>query len=126
RGEAAVAVLNGLKVFTLTGSLGGVESIISYPAQMSHVFLSQEERKRRGIEDVLIRLSIGLEDSADLIADLDQALKGASRWSARRRLVRRAIKRPLASNRFSGLFGDNMRLPHDGVIGGVNLSVRFR
>jgi cystathionine gamma-lyase len=70
---AAVSVLNNLKVFTLTGSLGGVESIISYPAQMSHVFLSQEERQRRGIEEGLIRLSVGLEDARDLIGDLEKA-----------------------------------------------------
>lgn len=74
-GSAAVSVLNGVKLFTLTGSLGGVESIISYPAQMSHVFLSQQERERRGIYDSLLRLSVGLEDADDLIADLEQALK---------------------------------------------------
>lgn len=73
---AAERALNSLKVFTLTGSLGGVESIVSYPARMSHVFLSPEERHRRGIGDGLIRLSVGIEDSSDLIADLDQALGG--------------------------------------------------
>jgi cystathionine gamma-synthase len=73
-GEAATRVLNGVKVFTLTGSLGGVESIISYPAQMSHVFLSPAERLARGIPDSLLRLSVGLEDSQDLIEDLEQAL----------------------------------------------------
>jgi cystathionine beta-lyase/cystathionine gamma-synthase len=77
-GEAAArAVLNRVKVFALTGSLGGVESILSYPWAMSHVALSPDERQRRGVEDGLLRLSIGLEDPADLIADLDQALESA-------------------------------------------------
>jgi cystathionine beta-lyase/cystathionine gamma-synthase len=73
--EAAVKLLEGVRLFTLTGSLGGVESIISYPARMSHVFLSAEERHQRGISDGLVRLSVGLEDTADLIADLNQALR---------------------------------------------------
>jgi cystathionine beta-lyase/cystathionine gamma-synthase len=67
-------VLNHEKVFALTGSLGGVESILSYPCAMSHIALSPEERRRRGVEDGLLRLSTGLEDPADLIADLEQAL----------------------------------------------------
>jgi len=71
---AARAVLNGVRLFTLTGSLGGVESILSWPARMSHVALSPEERARRGIGDGLLRLSIGLEDPADLMDDLSQAL----------------------------------------------------
>ncbi len=73
-GEAAAKVLNSVKVFTLTGSLGGVESIISYPAQMSHIALAAEERYRRGISDGVLRLSVGIEDEKDLISDLDQAL----------------------------------------------------
>jgi cystathionine beta-lyase/cystathionine gamma-synthase len=73
--EGATAVLNSVKLFALTGSLGGVESILSYPAKMSHAALTPEERKRRGITDGLLRLSVGLEDAADLIADLDQALE---------------------------------------------------
>jgi cystathionine gamma-synthase/cystathionine gamma-lyase len=76
-GPAARAVLNRSQVFTLTGSLGGVESIISYPAAMSHVAFTPEERHRRGVGDGLLRLSIGIEDPADLIADLEQALEHA-------------------------------------------------
>lgn len=72
--KAARTVLNSVKVFALTGSLGGVESILSYPAAMSHVAFTPEERRRRGVENGLLRLSVGLEDPADLIADLDQAL----------------------------------------------------
>ncbi len=76
--EAARAALNRVRVFSLTGSLGGVESILSYPPQMSHVFLSPEERERRGIAPGLLRLSVGLEDAGDLIADLEQALTRSS------------------------------------------------
>jgi len=72
--KAAIRVLESTRLFALTGSLGGVESIISYPPLMSHAALSSEDRHRRGITDGLIRLSVGLEDPADLIADLDQAL----------------------------------------------------
>jgi cystathionine gamma-lyase len=77
-GAAARTVLDSVELFTLTGSLGGVESIISYPAKMSHVAFSPEERSRRGVEDGLIRLSVGLEAAEDLIADLDQALGKAT------------------------------------------------
>jgi cystathionine beta-lyase/cystathionine gamma-synthase len=72
--KAAKTVLERVKVFTLAASLGGVESIISYPPLMSHAALTREERYRRGITDGLIRLSVGLEDEHDLIADLEQAL----------------------------------------------------
>ncbi len=73
--DRAQRILRKTKIFTLAGSLGGVESIISYPRLMSHSSLSEEERQERGITDGLIRLSIGLEDTADLIADLEQALE---------------------------------------------------
>ena len=72
--EAAVHALKRARIFTLTGSLGGVESIISYPPQMSHAAMSREERYRRGITDGLIRLSVGLEDAQDLLEDLTQIL----------------------------------------------------
>ena len=55
-------------------SLGGVESIISYPARMSHAAMPLEEREARGITDTLVRLSVGLEDAEDLIADLDRVI----------------------------------------------------
>jgi cystathionine beta-lyase/cystathionine gamma-synthase len=73
--DAAHRALNSVKVFTLTGSLGGVESILSYPRLMSHVAFGDEERARRGVTDGLLRISVGLEDATDLIDDLDQALK---------------------------------------------------
>lgn len=57
-------------------SLGAVESILSYPARMSHASMPEEERKKRGITDGLLRLSVGLENPEDLIGDIEQALKG--------------------------------------------------
>lgn len=66
--------VKNLKIFSLAESLGGVESLISHPAQMTHASLPALERKNRGINDNLIRLSIGIEDVEDLIADLEYAL----------------------------------------------------
>jgi len=63
-----------LKIFALAESLGGVESLIDHPALMTHVSLTREERKKIGITDNLLRLSVGIEDVEDLIADLKQAL----------------------------------------------------
>ena len=74
-GEAARRLLGSTKVFTLAASLGGVESIISYPPLMSHVALTPEERLERGIGDNLLRLSVGLEHPDDLCKDLAQALE---------------------------------------------------
>ncbi len=74
-GEAeARRVLQSTRIFCLAGSLGGVESIISYPPLMSHAAMSREEREARGIKDSFLRLSVGLEDIDDLITDLEQAL----------------------------------------------------
>lgn len=70
----ARCILKSTRVFLLAGSLGGVESIISYPPLMSHTALSHEERLERGIRDSFLRLSVGLEDAEDQIADLEQAL----------------------------------------------------
>jgi cystathionine beta-lyase/cystathionine gamma-synthase len=75
-GEAqARRVLQSTSLFCLAGSLGGVESIISYPPLMSHAAMSREEREARGIQDSFLRLSVGLEDVDDLLTDLEQALK---------------------------------------------------
>lgn len=73
--EAASRVADRLKLFALAPSLGGAESLVTQPCTTTHHGLSQEERKRRGISEAMLRLSIGLEDSADLIADLEQALR---------------------------------------------------
>ncbi len=61
-------------LFSLAESLGGVESLITHPARMTHGSIPKEERERRGVTDGLLRLSVGLESAADLIADLRQAL----------------------------------------------------
>ncbi len=72
--EAARRFLNNVKLCSLAESLGGVESLISLPAQMTHASMPKEVRDRVGITDSLVRLSVGIEDVEDIIADLDQAL----------------------------------------------------
>ena len=66
--------LASLRIFTLAESLGAVESLVCLPAKMTHASIPPEERKKVGIEDSLIRLSIGIEDADDLLEDLDRAL----------------------------------------------------
>ena len=73
-GAAATRVADRLKLFTLAPSLGGAESLVTQPCTTTHHGLSPEERARRGISDAMLRLSVGLEDPVDLIADLEQAL----------------------------------------------------
>lgn len=70
----AIKIIQNLKIFTLAESLGGVESLAGHPASMTHGSIPKEEREKIGIVDALIRLSIGIEDEADLIADLKQAI----------------------------------------------------
>ena len=70
----AVAVVDRLKLFAIAPSLGGVESLATMPVTTTHHGLSPKERARRGISESMVRLSIGLEDVQDLIADLEQAL----------------------------------------------------
>jgi cystathionine gamma-lyase len=71
-------MLERLRLFTLAESLGGTDSLIEHPAIMTHASVPPEQRRAVGIGDSLIRLSIGIEDVGDLIADLDQALAGIS------------------------------------------------
>jgi cystathionine gamma-synthase len=79
-GEAAVeAFLTGLECFTLAESLGGVESLISHPASMTHAGMEESARARAGIGAGLLRVSVGIEDPADLVADLSAALERALR-----------------------------------------------
>jgi len=73
-GERAKQVLNNVTIPLVAVSLGAVESILSYPAMMSHAAMPHEVRLQRGITDGLLRFSVGLEHVEDLIADLDQAL----------------------------------------------------
>src|SRR5207245_7967110 len=72
--EAAREVARRTRLFTLAESLGGVESLIELPALMTHASLPAERRVDIGIDEGLIRLSVGIENAEDLIADLDQAL----------------------------------------------------
>ena len=72
--EGTAKVAEGCEIFLLAESLGAVESLIGYPARMSHAAMPEEERVRRGIPNNMLRLSIGIEDADDLIADLKQAL----------------------------------------------------
>ena len=72
--ENAKQVLEGVKLCTLGESLGGVESLISHPATMTHASVPSETREKLGITDGLVRISVGIEDVEDIIQDLDQAL----------------------------------------------------
>lgn len=72
--EQAKKVLENVKIFTLAESLGGVESLISHPATMTHASVPAQQRAKLGITDSMVRLSVGIEDIEDLISDLDQAL----------------------------------------------------
>jgi cysteine-S-conjugate beta-lyase len=72
--QALQVFLTNVKIPVFAVSLGAVESILSYPAKMSHAAMSQEEREKRGIKNSLIRLSVGLENPDDLIHDFSQAL----------------------------------------------------
>ena len=72
--EKATQTIEKLKLFTLAESLGGVESLAGHPASMTHASIPKAEREKSGVVDGLIRLSVGIEDSNDLIADLKQAL----------------------------------------------------
>ncbi len=72
--ENARAVLESVKLCTLAESLGGVETLICHPATMTHASVAPEVRERLGITDGLVRISVGIEDTEDIIADLDQAL----------------------------------------------------
>lgn len=73
--EDAVRIVEKLQVFTLAESLGGVESLAGHPASMTHASIPKEEREKSGVVDALIRLSVGIEDVDDLIADLEQAIE---------------------------------------------------
>ena len=75
---AARHLLTRVRVFTLAESLGGIESLIEHPASMTHASIPSEIRKQIGIDDGLIRLSVGIEHEADLIADLQQALASSA------------------------------------------------
>jgi cystathionine beta-lyase len=73
--EAATAFVTSTKLFKLAESLGGIKSLVSHPAQMTHKSIPSERRRAAGVADSLVRLSTGLEDAEDLIEDLRQALE---------------------------------------------------
>ena len=75
--KAAFHLLESVRLFTLAESLGGVESLIEHPVTMTHASVSPEVLARMGITPDLVRISVGIEDEEDLIADLDSALRGA-------------------------------------------------
>lgn len=72
--EEATRLMENLHVFSLAESLGGVESLCTHPASMTHASIPQEERLKNGLKDTLIRLSVGIEDAEDLIEDLERAI----------------------------------------------------
>lgn len=72
--EKANQVVKGVRIFTLAESLGGVESLISHPAVMTHAAIPKEDRDAMGVTEGLVRISVGIEDAEDLIADLERAL----------------------------------------------------
>lgn len=72
--DGAMSLLESLKLFALAESLGGVESLCGHPASMTHASIPREDRLKAGLSDSLIRLSVGVEDAEDLIADLEQAI----------------------------------------------------
>ena len=72
--EEAFKIASAVKVFTLAESLGGVESLVNHPATMTHASIPKEEREKAGVVDSLLRLSVGVEDIEDLLADLAQAM----------------------------------------------------
>jgi cystathionine gamma-synthase len=82
-GEAAVkAFLEGLECFTIAESLGGVESLIAHPVTMTHAGMDPESRARAGIGPGLLRVSVGIEDADDLVADIRNALERATQSAA--------------------------------------------
>ncbi len=87
-GEEVEAFLDGLRFFSLAESLGGVESLVAHPATMTHAAMEAEARQRAGIGETLLRLSVGIEATADLVDDVEAALDRARATSRRPRSVR--------------------------------------
>ena len=74
---AGKALMNSVQLCSLAESLGGVETMITHPATMTHVDVPVEQRHARGLTDGLVRLSVGIEDVEDILADLEQAMEKA-------------------------------------------------
>jgi len=77
--QAGKALMDGIQVWSLAENLGSVESLITHPVTMTHADVEEAERRRVGITDGLVRLSVGMEDADDLIRALDEALAAAAR-----------------------------------------------
>jgi cystathionine beta-lyase/cystathionine gamma-synthase len=77
-GEDARRLTESLRLFTLAPSLGGVDSLVSIPVLTSHAMISAEQRQKMGVTEQLIRVSVGIENADDLIADLEQAFAAVS------------------------------------------------
>ncbi len=84
--DGVAAFLDGLQHFFLAESLGGVESLVAHPATMTHAAMEPEARAKAGISDSLLRLSVGIEDPADLVADVQEGLDRAQSAAGRRRI----------------------------------------
>jgi cystathionine gamma-synthase len=80
--EAVAAFLGGLECFTLAESLGGVESLIAHPASMTHAGMEEAARLKAGIGPGLLRVSVGIEDAGDLVADIAAGLERAAKLGA--------------------------------------------
>lgn len=85
--EAAVAFVTETKLFKLAESLGGIKSLVSHPANMTHKSIPADKRRAAGVSDSLIRLSLGLEDAEDLVADLEQAFEKLASKEKRKETV---------------------------------------
>ena len=80
--RAASKFLEALKIFTLGESLGGVESLAEHPSRMTHASVPPNERRKLGIRDDLVRISVGVEDTKDLLEDVKRALRASSSRSS--------------------------------------------
>jgi methionine-gamma-lyase len=74
--EAGERLMNRMRIATLGVSLGNVDSLIQHPASMTHSTLQPDERRKMGISDGLVRFSVGIEDTEDILADLENGLTG--------------------------------------------------
>ena len=77
-GEDARRVSESMRLFTLAPSLGGVESLVSIPVLTSHAMIEADQRKKMGVTEQMVRLSVGIENADDLIADLEHALEAVA------------------------------------------------
>ena len=80
--EAGKTFINSMKLFSLLANIGDAKSLVIHPASTTHSQLTEEEQASTGVTPGLVRLSVGVEDIRDIIADIDQALKAATQKSA--------------------------------------------